>query len=102
MIQVWWVWNRRQREHKRRTEAWTWTEPGVGPSRGGIIGTVSTVVREMAADEVGLVVDYFHDSTPEHMGRCSGVDPTRLPARDDWWAWYAAECGKPVRSARRC
>jgi len=59
------------------------------------MGTMSPVVREMTLDEVGLVVDYFHNSTPEHL-ETLGVDPTRLPTRRDWRASYAAEYGKPV------
>jgi len=47
-------------------------------------------VREMAADEVGLVIDYFHNSTPEHL-EMLGVDPTRLPARDAWQVRFQNE-----------
>lgn len=56
---------------------------------------MSLVIREMALDEVGLIVDYFHGSTAEHL-ETLGVDPTRLPARRDWHARYVAEYGKPV------
>ena len=54
------------------------------------------VIREMTLDEVGLVIDYFHDSTPEHLEMLE-LDPTRLPTRRDWRARYVAEHGKPVR-----
>jgi hypothetical protein len=37
-------------------------------------------VREMLLNETGLVIDYFHSSTPEHL-ETMGVDPSRLPAR---------------------
>jgi ribosomal protein S18 acetylase RimI-like enzyme len=57
---------------------------------------MSLVIREMALDEVGLAIDYFHGSTPEHL-ETLGVDPTRLPTRQDWRAWYAAEYDKPVQ-----
>jgi hypothetical protein len=57
---------------------------------------VSLVVREMALDEVDLVIDYFYGSTPEHL-ETMGVDPTRLPTREDWWARYVAEYGKSVQ-----
>jgi RimJ/RimL family protein N-acetyltransferase len=57
---------------------------------------MSLVVKEMALAEVGLVIDYFHDSTPEHL-ETMGVDPTRLPARESWRAWYAAEYEKPAK-----
>jgi RimJ/RimL family protein N-acetyltransferase len=56
---------------------------------------VSLVVREMGLDEVGLVIDYFHGSTPEHL-ETLGVDPTRLPTRNDWRSRYVAEYAKPV------
>jgi RimJ/RimL family protein N-acetyltransferase len=57
---------------------------------------MSLTVREMALDEVDLIIDYFHHSTPEHLERM-GVDPTRLPAPRDWRARYAAEYDMPVR-----
>jgi RimJ/RimL family protein N-acetyltransferase len=62
----------------------------------GIISLMSLVVREMPVDQVGLVADYFHNSTPEHL-ETLGVDPTRLPARRDWHARYDAEYEKPVQ-----
>ncbi|MGH8801773.1 MAG: GNAT family N-acetyltransferase [Casimicrobiaceae bacterium] len=40
-------------------------------------------VRMMSASEVNFVVDYFHDSPPEHL-EALGVDPTRLPDRPAW------------------
>ena len=43
------------------------------------------VVREMMPEEVDLVVDYFGQSTPEHL-EMLGVDPTRLPQPDVWSA----------------
>ena len=39
---------------------------------------MTLVVREMRLEEVGLIIGYFHDSTPEHL-EVMGVDPTRLP-----------------------
>jgi RimJ/RimL family protein N-acetyltransferase len=57
---------------------------------------MSLVIREMALDEVDLVIEYFHGSTPEHL-ETLGVDPTRLPTRQNWQAWYAAEYGKPTQ-----
>lgn len=76
-----------------------------GMARGGVVAeprperddaSMSLVVREMAFDEVDLVIDYFHGSTREHL-ETLGVDPTRLPTRDDWRAWFVAEYGEPVR-----
>lgn len=60
---------------------------------------MSLAVREMRVDQVGLVVDYFHTATLEHL-EMLGVDPTRLPPRGDWCARYAAEYDKPVRERR--
>lgn len=57
---------------------------------------MSIVIREMALDEVGLIIDYFHGSTPEHL-ETLGVDPTRLPTRRDWRERYVGEYNKPVR-----
>ena len=34
---------------------------------------MSLVVREMAVEEVELIIDYFHGSTPEHL-ELLGVD----------------------------
>jgi RimJ/RimL family protein N-acetyltransferase len=56
---------------------------------------MALVVREMALEEVDLIIDYFHDSTPEHL-ELLGVDPTRLLSREDWRARYAAAYGLPV------
>jgi RimJ/RimL family protein N-acetyltransferase len=57
---------------------------------------MSLVIREMALGEVGLVIDYFHGSAPEHL-EILGVDPTRLPTPQDWRARYVAEYGKLVQ-----
>lgn len=57
---------------------------------------MSLVVRPMALDEVDLIVDYFHGSTPEHL-ETLGVDPTRLPAPERWREHYAREYAKPIR-----
>jgi RimJ/RimL family protein N-acetyltransferase len=56
---------------------------------------MSLIVREMTLEEVGIIVDYFHDSTPEHLD-VLGVDPTRLPSRREWRARYAAEYDQPA------
>jgi ribosomal protein S18 acetylase RimI-like enzyme len=65
-------------------------------SRTGMMSGMSLVIREMTLDEVDLVIDYFHGSTREHL-EALGVDPTRLPTRQDWRALYVAEYGKPVQ-----
>src|SRR4051794_41437930 len=55
---------------------------------------MSLVVREMAVDEVDLIIDYFHSATPEHL-ELVGVDPARLPGRRQWREHYIAEEDKP-------
>ncbi len=55
---------------------------------------MSLVVREMRLDEVGLVIEYFHCATGEHL-EMIGVDPTRLPDRDRWRARYEVDYGRP-------
>ena len=55
---------------------------------------MSLVVREMRLDEVGLVIEYFHCSTAEHL-EMLGVDPTRLPDRDRWRARYEVNYARP-------
>ena len=57
-------------------------------------GSAGLTVREMAIGEVGVVIDYFHGSTPEHL-ETMGVDPSRLPARDAWRQRYEADYALP-------
>jgi RimJ/RimL family protein N-acetyltransferase len=51
-------------------------------------------VREMAIEEIDLIVDYFHGGTPEFHEQL-GVDPTRLPSRDAWRERYRREYELP-------
>jgi RimJ/RimL family protein N-acetyltransferase len=53
------------------------------------------VVREMLPAEVGLRIDYFHDSADEHLLKL-GVDRTSLPSRDAWRSAYAADYALPI------
>jgi len=50
--------------------------------------------REMLLSEVGLIIDYFHNATPEHL-ETMGVDPSRLPRRTEWTERYAKEFALP-------
>ncbi len=52
-------------------------------------------VRELAPEEALIVVDYFHGSTPEHLERM-GVDPTRLPPREEWRERLGADFARPL------
>ncbi len=57
---------------------------------------MSLVIREMALDEVGLIIDYFHGSPPEHL-ETLGVDPTRLPTRQAWRVRYVEGYDKAIQ-----
>jgi len=37
----------------------------------------------MQKDEIEIIIDYFHSSTPEYL-ELLGADPTRLPERAEW------------------
>lgn len=52
-------------------------------------------VREMRLDETGIIVDYFHSATPEHLDTL-GVDPTRLPDPTRWRQRFELEHAKPL------
>jgi RimJ/RimL family protein N-acetyltransferase len=52
-------------------------------------------VREMKLEEVELVINYFHQSPPEHL-ETLGVDPTRLPDPATWRDFYAQEYAQPI------
>ena len=39
---------------------------------------MALTVREMMSSEVNIIIQYFQDSTPEHL-ETLGVDPSRLP-----------------------
>ena len=52
-------------------------------------------VREMRVEEADLIVDYFHNSTPEHL-EILGVDPTRLPTPEAWSDRYRREYTLPI------
>lgn len=52
-------------------------------------------VRAMRLDETGIIVNYFHGSTPEHLDTL-GVDPTRLPDPATWRESYEREYAQPL------
>jgi RimJ/RimL family protein N-acetyltransferase len=45
--------------------------------------------------EVGLRIDYFHDSSDEHLLKL-GVDRASLPSREAWRSTYAADYALPL------
>lgn len=53
------------------------------------------LVREMEASELPIIVDYFHNATPEHL-ELLGVDPTRIPSRHAWLDLYRRDRERPI------
>lgn len=62
-------------------------------------GKVTMRVREMKLSEVGLIINYFHHSSPEHLNTL-GVDPTRLPDPAKWQERYAYEYDQPIEKRK--
>jgi RimJ/RimL family protein N-acetyltransferase len=56
---------------------------------------MTLTVREMTLAETGIIIDYFHDATPEHL-EVLGVDPTRLPTLEGWRERFQRQCALPV------
>ena len=54
------------------------------------------VVREMKLAEIGRRIDYFHDSSDEHL-KLLGVDRASLPSREAWRSAYAADYALPIK-----
>ncbi len=54
------------------------------------------MVRAMTVSEIDLIIDYFHESTTEHL-EMLGVDPTRLPSPKAWRQRYEHEFSLPLR-----
>jgi RimJ/RimL family protein N-acetyltransferase len=52
-------------------------------------------VREMKFEEAGMIINYFHQSTPEHL-EMLGVDPTRLLPPEKWLEYYRREYSQPI------
>jgi RimJ/RimL family protein N-acetyltransferase len=49
----------------------------------------------MTLQETALIIEYFHDATPEHL-EMLGVDPTRLPPASQWQRLYQQMFDQPV------
>ena len=52
---------------------------------------MALTVREMMSSEVNIIIQYFQDSTPEHL-EILGVDPSRLPPAQSWRERLQREC----------
>jgi RimJ/RimL family protein N-acetyltransferase len=57
-------------------------------------------VREMALSEADLVIDYFLGATSEHL-ELMGVDPSRLPTREQWRERFVHDYGLPIEQRPR-
>ncbi len=57
-------------------------------------------VREMARSEVNLVIDYFHQSTSEHL-EMLGVDRARLPPPNSWHKQFEHLFSTPIEKRPR-
>jgi RimJ/RimL family protein N-acetyltransferase len=53
------------------------------------------VVREMQLHDVGVRIDYFHDSSDEHLLKL-GVDRASLPSKEAWTSTYATDYALPI------
>jgi RimJ/RimL family protein N-acetyltransferase len=60
---------------------------------------MSLNVREMMLSEVGLIISYFHDASPEHLAML-GVDRSRLPDPAHWRELYRQEYARPNTERR--
>ena len=56
---------------------------------------MTLTVREMMSSEVNIIIQYFQDSTPEHL-ETLGVDPSRLPPAESWRERLQRECTLPI------
>ena len=56
---------------------------------------MTLTVREMTAAETDLIVEYFLNSTPEHL-EMLGVDPTRFPPAASWRERLRREAALPI------
>lgn len=66
-----------------------------GSRRGTMTEMSDLTVREMRLAEVGMRIDYFHDSSDEHL-RAIGVDRRLLPERDAWFSIYEEDDTRPI------
>jgi hypothetical protein len=53
------------------------------------------VVREMQIAEVGIRIDYFHDSSDQYL-LMLGVDRASLPSREAWRSSYEEDYARPI------
>ena len=57
------------------------------------------IARPMALSEVGLIIDYFHQASPEYLNSL-GLDPSRLPDRAQWKALWERQFDLPLEQRK--
>jgi RimJ/RimL family protein N-acetyltransferase len=57
------------------------------------------VARPMEFSEVDLIIDYFHQASPEYLNSL-GVDPSRLPDPARWKAAWERQFNLPVQQRK--
>ena len=67
-----------------------------GRGDSGIGSDPTTSIRDAEPEDVGRIVDYFHDADPELLVRM-GVAVEKLPPRDEWIGSILGEMGKPLQ-----
>ena len=65
----------------------------------GLKVAMKLCVREMKLEETEIIVNYFRQSTAEHL-ELLGVDPTRLPDPVRWREFCAHEYSQPIEQRK--
>jgi RimJ/RimL family protein N-acetyltransferase len=52
-------------------------------------------VRQMANNEVGIRIGYFHSASRDYLNKL-GVDPAKLPSKVDWLRQYEIDAAQPL------
>lgn len=65
----------------------------------GRSAAVALIVRPMRVEEVGVVIEYFHQASAEHLEKL-GVQTTRLPEPSKWRQFYEMEFQLPIEQRR--
>lgn len=53
-------------------------------------------VREMQLADVEIRINYFHDSSDDHL-HMLGVDRALLPSREAWYTFYKEDYARPIQ-----
>ena len=61
---------------------------------------MSQIIRECTPADVPHIVNYFHDAEPAFW-ELLGIDPAKLPSREEWTRDLQAQLSEPVESKDR-